>query len=64
MMNDIVITLYNKKDIESFEINDMLILYTLYGLQSRLDIVVYRLWSEIYNSILETILSSFGINLI
>ena len=64
MMNDIVITLYNKKDIESFEINDMLILYTLYGLQSRLDIVVYRLWSEIYKSILETILSSFGINLI
>jgi len=32
MTNDIVTTLYNEKDIESFEINDMLILYTLYGL--------------------------------
>ena len=68
MTNVIVTTSYNiEKDIESFEIDNMLIFYILYGFQNRLDIVMHRLWFEIYkvdNSILETLLSSFYVNLI
>ena len=68
MTNVIVTTSYNiKKDIESFEIDNMLIFYILYGFQNRLDIIMHRLWFEIYkvdNSILETLLSSFYVNLI
>ena len=68
MTNVIVTTSYNiKKDIESFEIDNMLIFYILHGFQNRLDIVMHRLWFKIYkvdNSILETLLSSFCVNLI
>ena len=68
MTNVIVTTSYNiEKDIESFEIDNMLIFYILYGFQNRLDIVMHRLWFKIYkvdNSILETLLSSFYVNLI
>ena len=68
MTNVIVTTSYNiEKDIESFEIDNMLIFYILHGFQNRLDIVMHRLWFEIYkvdNSILETLLSSFYVNLI
>ena len=68
MTNVIFTTSYNiKKDIESFEIDNMLIFYILHGFQNRLDIVMHRLWFKIYkvdNSILETLLSSFCVNLI
>ena len=68
MTNVIVTTSYNiEKDIESFEIDNMLIFYILHGFQNRLDIVMHRLWFKIYkvdNSILETLLSSFCVNLI